>query len=365
MKVLNLIWGFTLGAGIDKCFLTYARLNEIDEMLEIRNVCINILSLNSHIEPLKRINADFINIKSRKDFSWVGKLADLIRVYQPDIIFTHGFNGAIVVLIERLLKKVRTKTILTYHGAYQAPTKAKKILEKLYNGLSIWVYKHVAYKTICVAEYSRQYLISKGVPACKVITIHNGIKNSVSSCHPVKMSSNIINIITASRIDEIKGLNYMLDAIKILRKKNLDFHYYMIGEGPELTNLKNICHEYALDDRISFMGFQDNVQDWLAAADIFVIPSLSESHSIALLEAMRAQLAIVATKVGGNGESITDGEQGLLIPRADSISLANALEKLILDPLLREKLAIGARIRFEKEFTESAMMHNLIKVLHS
>lgn len=51
MKVLNLIWGFTLGAGIDKCFLTYARLNEIDEMLEIRNVCINILSLNSHIEP--------------------------------------------------------------------------------------------------------------------------------------------------------------------------------------------------------------------------------------------------------------------------------------------------------------------------
>lgn len=146
----------------------------------------------------------------------------------------------------------------------------------------------------------------------------------------------------------------MLDAIKILRKKNLDFHYYMIGEGPELTNLKNICHEYALDDRISFMGFQDNVQDWLAAADIFVIPSLSENHSIALLEAMRAQLAIVATKVGGNGESITDGEQGLLIPRADSISLANALEKLILDPLLREKLAIGARIRFEKEFTESS-----------
>ena len=202
MKVLNLIWGFTLGAGIDKCFLTYARLNEIDEMLEIRNVCINILSLNSHIEPLKRINADFINIKSRKDFSWVGKLADLIRVYQPDIIFTHGFNGAIVVLIERLLKKVRTKTILTYHGAYQAPTKAKKILEKLYNGLSIWVYKHVAYKTICVAEYSRQYLISKGVPACKVITIHNGIKNSVSSCHPVKMSSNIINIITAEIIKQ-------------------------------------------------------------------------------------------------------------------------------------------------------------------
>lgn len=101
------------------------------------------------------------------------------------------------------------------------------------------------------------------------------------------------------------------------------------------------------------------------SSSIFVIPSLSENHSIALLEAMRAQLAIVATKVGGNGESITDGEQGLLIPRADSISLANALEKLILDPLLREKLAIGARIRFEKEFTESAMMHNLIKVLHS
>lgn len=365
MKVLNLIWGFTLGAGIDKCFLTYARLNEIDEMLEIRNVCINILSLNSHIEPLKRINADFINIKSRKDFSWVGKLADLIRVYQPDIIFTHGFNGAIVVLIERLLKKIRIKTILTYHGAYQAPTNAKKIVERLYNGLSIWAYKHVAYRTICVAEYSRQYLISKGVPASKVVTIYNGIKDSVSSCCPVKMSSSTTNIITASRIDKVKGLNYMLDAIRILQRKKMNFHYYMIGEGPELANLINICHEYNLDDKVSFVGFQDNVPDWLEAADIFVIPSLSENHSIAILEAMRAQRAIVATKVGGNGESITDEDQGLLIPRADSISLANALERLILDPLLREKLAIGARTRFEKEFTESAMMHNLIKVLYS
>ena len=55
MKVLNLIWGFTLGAGIDKCFLTYARLGEVDKEVEVLSVCINLQNLNSHIEPLREM----------------------------------------------------------------------------------------------------------------------------------------------------------------------------------------------------------------------------------------------------------------------------------------------------------------------
>lgn len=366
MRVINLIWGYTLGAGIDKCYMTYATLPTLDESLEVRNVCINVLSRKSHIEPLKELNVTFIEIKSPADFSWIGKLERCIEEYNADVLFTHGFNGAIMALIEKCLKRIKADVILTYHGAYHAPTKKKKLIEPIYNGLTHFIYKHISKVTICVAEYSRQYLLSKGVPENKVVTVHNGIKDIPSfATSLVRMDHGLVNIITASRIDKVKGLSYMMEAVALLKQRRLRFHYYMIGEGPELDDMKRICKGYGLEDVVSFEGFQSNVPEWLASADVFALPSLYEYHSIAILEAMRAGRAIVATTVGGNGESVKDKEHGLLVPPHDAEALADSLERLISDKSLREFLASSARKRFETEFTEEAMKRNLIKVLKS
>ncbi len=364
MKIVNLIWGFSLGAGIDKCFMTYARLGDIDPSIQVNNVCINLLNLNSHIEPLNEINTTFINIASRKDFSWVNKLHKYILENQPDIIFTHGFNGAIMMLILRIFKGVKVKTVLTYHGRYQAPNKLKKPLEWVYNNLSIAAYRHISNMTICVAEYSRKYLKSKGVPEEKITTVHNGITD-ITSPTPINLDNTSINIITASRIDKIKGLNVLLDALSLLKNKGVKFHYYMVGEGPELEILKQQCSTLNLVDEVSFVGYQNNIPSWLVAADIFVIPSFYENHSIAILEAMRAGKAIIATKVGGNGESISHMNEGVLIQSHDSQALADALELLIADNSLRQKLALNARKRFINEFTEDAMKRNIANVLKS
>ena len=139
MKVLNLIWGFTLGAGIDKCFLTYARLGEVDKDVEIISVCINLQNLNSHLEPLLEIGAEFINIKSRKDFSWIWKLKKIIDKENPDVVFTHGFNGAIMMFVERVFMRMGVSVVCSYHGAYHASTKLKKVMEPVYNNLPIWI----------------------------------------------------------------------------------------------------------------------------------------------------------------------------------------------------------------------------------
>ncbi len=362
MKVLNVIWGFTLGAGIDKCFLTYARLSEVDDNIQMKNVCINVLSRHSHIEPLKDLGVTFIDIKSPLDISWVWKLKACIKEFQPDVFFSHGFNGAIMAFTERMVGNWKMKIVLTYHGAYHAPTKLKKIVEPIYNGLTHFIYKYVAVVTISVAEFSRQYLINKGVPSEKVITVHNGIIE-VTGIKDVNIIKDKPIIVTASRIDKVKGLVYMIESIEKLKNQGLDFHYYMIGEGPELDTMKSLCKNKDLEDCISFMGFQNNVPSWLQTADIFAIPSLYEYHSIAILEAMRAGKAIVATTVGGNGESIRDMKEGLLVPSADSDKLAIALERLIENPELRNELAQNARKRFLTEFTEEAMMRNIVKVL--
>lgn len=244
MKVLNLIWGFTLGAGIDKCFLTYAKLGEVDSSIEVKSVCINLLNLNSHIEPLKEIGAILIDIQSRNDFSWLEKLKKLIEEERPDVVFTHGFNGAIMMLLERWFKGVKCTVICSYHGAYHAPTKLKKLVEPIYNNLSIFIYKYIAKKVICVENVSCEYLWSKGVPKDKLVTVHNGIQD-LTNVHPVGLSSyqidGIPTIITASRITSVKGLPYLLNALKMLKDKGVEFHYFMLGEGPDLNSLRKQC----------------------------------------------------------------------------------------------------------------------------
>lgn len=366
MKVLNLIWGFTLGAGIDKCFLTYAKLGEVDKDVEVKSVCINLLNLNSHIEPLKELGVSFINIKGRSDFSWVGRLKHMIDEEKPDVVFTHGFNGAIMMLIERVLKGMKTPVVCSYHGAYHAPTVSKKLIEPIYNGLSIWIYKHIAKKVICVENISRHYLWDKGVKREKVVTVHNGILG-IAKPNPVDLSAyvktSVPTIVTASRITEVKGLPYLLEALKMLKNKGVKFHYFMIGEGPDLDALKNQARELGLNDEITFAGFQSNVPEWLAACDVFALPSLYEYHSIAVLEAMRAGKAIVATIVGGNGESITDGVEGIMVPSKDSKAFADGLERMLTDHDARTQFGENARARFENEFTEEAMMRNLVTAL--
>lgn len=368
MKVINLIWGFTLGAGIDKCYLTYARLGQVDNELEIKSVCINLLNLNSHTEPLKEIGVEFIHIKNRKDFSWVGKLKALIDKEKPDVVFTHGFNGAIMMLIERLIKGVRTPIVCTYHGAYHAPTISKKAIEPIYNGLSIFTYKHIAKKVICVENASRHYLCGKGVNKDKVVTVHNGIID-ITTPTSVDLSTyikpNVPTIVTASRITEVKGLPYLLEALKLLKNRNVKFHYFMIGEGPDLDALKKQAESLELTYVINFVGFQKNVAEWLAACDVFALPSLYEYHSIAVLEAMRAGKAIVATTVGGNGESINDGIEGILVPAKDARALADGLERILTNSDERKRFGELARKRFANEFTEETMMKNLIAAIKS
>lgn len=156
-----------------------------------------------------------------------------------------------------------------------------------------------------------------------------------------------------------------MDALAIVKERGLKFHYYMVGGGPDLNMLKGKIQALGLTDCVSTTGYQDNVADWMATCDIFALPSLHEYHSIAVLEAMRAGKPIVATRVGGNGESIEDNTSGLLVEAKSGRQLADALCRLIADEELRKRLGTNARNRFIEMFTEDAMMRNLAKALKS
>lgn len=117
----------------------------------------------------------------------------------------------------------------------------------------------------------------------------------------------------------------------------------IIGGGPLSSDLHALARQCGLSDRVIFLGERGDVSALLPGLDIFVMPSLTEGHSIALLEATAAALPIVATDVGGNAEIIRDGETGLLIAPAQPDALAAALRALLSDTDRAERIAQGAR----------------------
>lgn len=370
MIIYNLIWGFTTGAGIDKCYLQYHDIASGHENIEVYSACVNVKSFNTDLELLKNLDIKIIDINSQFDFSWLKKVEENIKEVKPDIFFTHGFNGAIMALLLRYFKGVNLPLVTTYHGLYHAPTSKKKILEPIYNGLSRFVYKNLSKQTICVEHMSRHFLIEKGVPENKLVTIHNGLK-PISKQQKIDLKSfdiqdeNLI-ILTASRITEVKGLNYLLQAIADIKNKTkILFTYVMIGDGPDIPKLKQMAVELNILDFVSFIGYQNNIASWLESADIFALPSLHEYHSIALLEAMRCGKAIVASNVGGNGESVRDQKEGLLIPSKNVNELSIALLKLLENSTLRTKYGKAAKERFENNFTEKVMKRKILKTLMS
>ena len=370
MKVYNLIWGFTLGAGIDKCFLTYCDLGSVNNSLIVHSACINLTNLKSDLSLLKEKQVEILNIKNQVDFSWINRLKNSLNESDPDILFVHGFNGAIISFLMKFLKGFNIPVVCTYHGFYHAPTYSKKILEPIYNGLSRFVYKSLAKKTICVENMSRNFLINKGIPESKLVTVYNGLiplnKFEKIDLKEYNVAQNEIVIITASRITEVKGLPYLLQSIaSIKNKSNFPFKYFMIGEGPNLPKLKKMIKQLDIDDCVKCIGYQTNISAWLDAADIFALPSLSEYHSIALLEAMRSGTAIVATDVGGNGESLRHRQDGILVPSKNINKLSDALLELINSKNIRIEYGMSAKTRFENNFTEKSMKINLVKELSS
>lgn len=365
MKILNFLWHYSTG-GIGKCYLTYNQLQDVNPMLEVKSVCVILDNRFCDIQSLKENGIEIIHIKGYTDFSWLIKLAKISKEFMPDYFFCHGHNGPILITLYKVLLKDHTPLICTCHGTN---LNEKKLTGKLF--LKIWMclYKsQMVKKIICVEQFTPMILCKKGVSLGKITTVYNGIKSSIDII-PVDIDEyrkkDCPVIITASRLTRIKGINYLLDALKIIKEKGVGFTYICIGNGEEEDTLKQQTRNLGLENDVYFVGYQNNVPEWLASCDIFVLPSLEEFHSIAILEAMRAKKVIIATNVGGNPESLRDGKDAILVPSKDAKSLADALIKVILTPGLCSTLIENAYNRFQENFTVEVMKQNLVREIMS
>ena len=163
-----------------------------------------------------------------------------------------------------------------------------------------------------------------------------------------------------------KGVDKLLHALALLRQRNVGFRACVVGGGPLLAAHRALAHGLNLADRVVFAGVVPDVRPYLKAADVFVLPSLrEESGSLALLEAMQAECAIIASGVDGILEDVRHGEDGLLVEPGDSVVLAAAIESLLNDPARRLRLGSAARRTFEQRFSASAHRRDLGRMYRS
>ena len=140
-----------------------------------------------------------------------------------------------------------------------------------------------------------------------------------------------------------------------------DLGCLIVGEGDAgyRAELERLTHDLGLSDRVVFAGFQPDVYPYLAALDLFVLPSVMEGFGIALLEAMAMKRPVVATKVGGVPEVVEDGVTGVLVPAADPARLAQAIVSLAEAPDLRRVLGEAGARRVRERFHVATMARQI------
>lgn len=276
-----------------------------------------------------------------------------IRRWRPDVLHLHTPKDYLIgTLAGRLTRG--TSVVFTRHLLLPV----KPHMRRLY-GRSDAV--------ICPCRALRDQLASEGVSPAKLELIYGAIDGEPFFGAPPENGSAFRRELGLSAYDTVigilgrlvpgKGHHVLLEAVSRLGAGEAAPTLLMVGDGPEQPALRAQALQLGIADRIVFMGFRTDVVGVMAALDVVVLASThTEVLPLAVLEAMAAGRAVVATSVGGVPEIIEEGCSGLLVPPGDADALAAALRRLIDAPALRADLGRAAAERVRQEFTLPRMV---------
>lgn len=208
-------------------------------------------------------------------------------------------------------------------------------------------------------EAIRRYLVEdEHLAADKVQLCYNGVITTeffpAEEAKPIELQSADLVIGTVCALRQEKGLPLLQEAFAKLNSPGRKLQLVMVGSGVELLRLQENAARLGIAAASVFMPAQRNVAHWMRAMDIFVLPSLSESFSNSLLEAMACGCCVVGSRVGGTPELIGQNSRGLLFEAGNSQDLASQLTKLIGDE--------GLRAEFGRRAARHAREHLSIEI---
>jgi glycosyltransferase involved in cell wall biosynthesis len=310
------------------------------------DMCIPLGIYCHHLPLLNR------NINLLKDVLALKEFVGLVNKIKPDLIHAHSGKPGVIARLAGTI--CRVPVIFTAHGwgfSPNSPTIIRKIafvVEKLLAPL--------AAKIICVCESDRQLAIkSKVVTKDRLVTIHNGIETiDLPIANPAIDPLQLIMVARFTK--KQKDHHTLMQAIKVIKEQiKADIKVVFVGTGPDWEEAKQTAKDLNILANVEFVGDRLDVPHLLAESQVFVLSTHYEGFPISILEAMRAGLPVIATKVNGVSEQIVDGVTGLLVPHLDVYSLVSAIVTLIDNPAMRERMGTEGAKKLAQQFTLDRM----------
>lgn len=273
------------------------------------------------------------------DFGWVLRFAKFIREQKIDAIQSHEFTANVYATAAAKITGV--PIVCTTHGKNYWP-------HAYYRRAAYrWVARN-ARAFVAVSTDLGQFAASTlGIAPERVKVIRNGIDverfaRDAQARASVRAELGLIEsqplLLACGELSEVKGHEWLVRAARALVDRRPDAVIAIAGHGALRESLEALAATLGLGAQVRFLGFRRDVPALLSAADVFVMPSLSEGLPLAILEAMAARVAIVATRVGGMPELIRAGETGWLVEPRDAEGLGRALIVAVEDAAARQRI---------------------------
>jgi glycosyltransferase involved in cell wall biosynthesis len=288
------------------------------------------------------------------DFSWIKQFLWLLREERVAIIHAHEFDAIVHGTIAGCFARI--PVVATIHGKHYFWEKPSRRM----------AYRLVSYyaRVVAVSEDLQQFILNRvGISPGRISTVYNGVDISpdqidITRCKRelgIDPDEQVVG--SVGSLYPVKGHKYLLQAIPAILERIPCTTFLIIGRGELEGHLKDEVARLGLDHKVRFLGLRHDIQELLALMDVFVLPSLSEGLSIALLEAMAARRPVVATSVGGNPELVVDGETGYLVPAQEGALLASGILRLLSDVHLARRFGENGKRRVERYFSMTAMVN--------
>jgi glycosyltransferase involved in cell wall biosynthesis len=289
----------------------------------------------------------------------VAAVRRVIRELEIDIVHTHLTNSTLIATLATSGKS-RIPLCATVHSIIFDNQRSRLSPRTwvMRAGLKATFWR--ANRIIAVSEKVAQAVQSyTDVASDRLVTITNGVDADRFDCREsrkelrrkLNLPTDRPVVVSVGRLTRPKGYPHLLAALSLIPPGERPLAL-IVGDGPDLKDLRCLAAALKLDEDVQFLGTRSDIPALLSAADVFVLASLWEGLPLALLEAMAAGLPSVVTAVGENPAVIQDGRCGFLVPPGDEAALAYALNHLLRDPLQRKLIGNAARQRFEDHFTE-------------
>ena len=355
MRILHISSAKTFGGGerhlVDLCRGLTERGHEVFVVLRPSNIW------QERLDFLPPDNIFHSSIRNAFGIFSAQKIANFVNRKNVEIVHAHVARDYIPAsLVCRISKNA--EFVLTRHVLFPMKSFNKFALRNLTRAIAVSNAVEMNLRNIFPAEKIK--IISNGINT-KTLTDQNRqkLREEFRFLHNIPFDAHLVG--TIGELKELKGQrDFVLAANETA--KSIDNSFFVVVGKDNSNNqqfrrdLKRLVKVFNLKERFLFLDWVEDMQTLLAALDIFVSASHSESFGLAILEAMANKTAIVATETEGAKEILRDRETALLVPLKEPVKLAEAVETLLGDPEKRAFLAKNAQIFAEKYFSLDEMI---------